>query len=193
MHCFGTCTETESYNVGSCPPQPHLHLANRLDRDTSGVMIVSKCKIVAGKLTRMFQNRKAKKTYIALCIGKRPVWNEIYVETGHGRSRWGAWRVYANEDIGLKLPEKASVKDMATRFEVLSINGEMVPQSQASSDDEQLCERRVAERGEPYENVFPSGDEIIVRAFPVTGRTHQIRLHCQFLGIPLLVSLRDET
>jgi 23S rRNA-/tRNA-specific pseudouridylate synthase len=152
-------------------------------------MIVTKCKMVAGKLTRMFQKRKARKTYVALCIGKRPPWDEIYVETGHGRSRWGAWRVYANEDIGRKLPEKASVKDMATRFEVLSVNGESVaPRCRETPEGDGLyCERRVAERDKPYENVLSaSGDEIIVRAFPVTGRTHQIRLHCQFLGIPLL-------
>lgn len=164
--------------------QTHLHLANRLDRDTSGVMIVTKCKIVAGKLTRMFQSRKAKKTYVALCIGPRPPWDEIYVETGHGRSRWGAWRVYAHEDVGRKLPEKAAVKDMSTQFSILSVNGVKVHHDGCCN--EKSCEKRLAKRDQPYQNVPPFGDELLIRAHPQTGRTHQIRLHCQFLGLPLL-------
>lgn len=170
-------------STGSTASQPHLHLANRLDRDTSGVMIVTKCKIVAGKLTRMFQSRKAKKSYVALCIGPRPTWDEVYVETGHGRSRWGAWRVYAREDVGRKLPEKAAVKDMGTQFSVLSVNGERVP---VGCCNEKFCEKRVAKRDQPYKNVPAFGDEVLVRARPLTGRTHQIRLHCQYLGLPLL-------
>lgn len=170
-------------STGATASLPHLHLANRLDRDTSGVIIVTKCKMAAGKLTHMFQNRKAKKTYVALCIGPRPVWDEVYVETGHGRSRWGAWRVYANEDVGRKLPEKAVVRDMSTQFSVLSVNGERVSRCCCN---EHLCEKRVAGTGQTYENVPAFGDEVLLRAHPLTGRTHQIRLHCQFLGIPLL-------
>ncbi|KAH7280796.1 hypothetical protein KP509_36G014800 [Ceratopteris richardii] len=161
----------------------HLHLANRLDRDTSGVMIITKCKIVAGKLTRMFQNRRAKKTYVALCIGPRPTWDEVYIETGHGRSRWGAWRVYAHEDIGRKLPEKATVKDMSTRFMLISINGKKVS---GCCCDENHCERIIAVKHQTYKNVPAYGDEVLLRAYPLSGRTHQIRLHCQFFGLPLL-------
>ncbi|KAG4997433.1 hypothetical protein JHK82_028207 [Glycine max] len=28
--------------------------------------------------------------------------------------------------------------------------------------------------------------EIVVRAYPQSGRTHQIRLHCQYLGISII-------
>ncbi|KAG6542324.1 hypothetical protein Mapa_016249 [Marchantia paleacea] len=31
------------------------------------------------------------------------------------------------------------------------------------------------------------GDEVIIRAFAFTGRTHQIRLHSQYTGMPLEV------
>ncbi|KAI5076644.1 hypothetical protein GOP47_0008709 [Adiantum capillus-veneris] len=173
---------TLSKHEGATESKMHLHLANRLDRDTSGVMIVTKCKIAAGKLTRMFQSRKAKKTYIAFCIGPRPNWSEVYVETGHGRSRWGAWRVYAYEDVGRKLPDNAVVKDMNTRFSVLAVNGERVS---GCSCDKNVCERLVAEKNQSYKNMPAFGDEVLLRAHPSTGRTHQIRLHCQFLGLPL--------
>ncbi|CAN6348039.1 unnamed protein product, partial [Urochloa humidicola] len=51
---------------GDAATKPNLHLANRLDRDTSGLMIITKCNKVAGKLVKAFTDHKVKKTYLAL-------------------------------------------------------------------------------------------------------------------------------
>ncbi|KAI3445313.1 hypothetical protein Pfo_001978 [Paulownia fortunei] len=100
-----------------------LHLSNRLDRDTSGVTVITKSHKVAAKLVKAFTDHMVKKTYLAFCIGTVPKWENMIIKSGHGRSRHGAWRVYAFSDVGRTLPGGSFVRDMETLFEVLSVNG----------------------------------------------------------------------
>ncbi|CAN7120427.1 hypothetical protein BRARA_K01185 [Brassica rapa] len=153
-----------------------FHLANRLDRDTSGVMLITKSHKVAAKLVKAFTEHKIRKSYIALSIGPSPNWSKITVKSGHGRSKHGAWRVYAALDVGRVLPGGSFVRDMETTFEVVSINGENPQPSESEST--------IVVEGEP-ELSCVGDDVVVVRAFPRSGRTHQIRLHCQYLGIPI--------
>ncbi|XP_010480242.1 PREDICTED: RNA pseudouridine synthase 1 [Camelina sativa] len=158
-----------------------FHLANRLDRDTSGVMIITKSHKVAAKLVKAFTEHRISKSYIALCIGSSPNWRKITVRSGHGRSKHGAWRVYAASDVGRVLPGGSFVRDMETRFEVVSVNS-VKPES---------CEVENVVVVEREQELSCDGDDddddvvVVVRAFPRSGRTHQIRLHCQYLGIPI--------
>ncbi|KAJ0244083.1 RNA pseudouridine synthase 1 [Hirschfeldia incana] len=154
-----------------------FHLANRLDRDTSGVMLITKSHKVAAKLVKAFTEHKIRKSYIALSIGPSPNWSKITVKSGHGRSKHGAWRVYAALDVGRVLPGGSFVRDMETTFEVVSINGENHTEPSESASI-------IVVEGEP-ELSCVGGDVVVVRAFPQSGRTHQIRLHCQYLGIPI--------
>ena len=172
--------------------QPHLHMANRLDRDTSGIMVITKCREAAAKLTRAFTNREVQKTYLAQCAGPHPKWRKIRIESGHGRSRYGAWRVYAKHDIGRRLPGGSGVRDMVTKLEILAGTA-FSKQDMQSSGEHEFLQIVVGSEDEvkPAKNEIADGsseeDEqvTVVRAFPETGRTHQIRLHCQYLGLPL--------
>ncbi|MED6223860.1 hypothetical protein PIB30_078261 [Stylosanthes scabra] len=170
---------------------PELHLANRLDRDTSGVTVITKSHKVASKLVKAFTDHEVRKTYIALCSGLAPKWNKITVKSGHGRSKFGAWRVYAASDVGRKLPGGSVVRSMETSFEVLSVNGNGtfrdVSEISDGGDVVVVKERAVREgSGGDGEN------EIVVRAYPRSGRTHQIRLHCQYLGISIVGDVKYE-
>lgn len=171
--------------TGSAIVKPEFHLANRLDRDTSGLMVITKSHKAAGRLVKAFTDHKVKKTYVALCIGYAPDWNKIRIISGHGRSKFGAWRVYSTEEIGRTLPGGSMVKNMVTSFEVLFINGKgkfREPIDHEVNDVESVVVQKEAERS------IDDGkkrDQILIRAYPQSGRTHQIRLHCQYLGIPI--------
>jgi len=48
-------------------------LVHRIDRDTSGILIIAKKKDILTKLVEDFKNhKKVKKTYLAICFGKLP-------------------------------------------------------------------------------------------------------------------------
>ena len=130
---------------------PRLHLAHRLDRDTTGVLLVSKNPAINPAIQRGFVRGTIHKEYLALCRGQ-PEADEFALTTGHGRTTHGFFRVYPAEHIGQMLLYGSRVKEMRTRFAVV---------------------RRL-------------GDAALVRAFPETGRTHQIRLHLAHLGHPLI-------
>ncbi|WCJ43039.1 hypothetical protein M5689_023805 [Euphorbia peplus] len=170
-----------------------LHLANRLDRDTSGVMVITKLHKVAAKLVKAFTDHKVKKTYIARCVGSAPKWKKITIKSGHGRSKFGAWRVYASSDVGRTLPGGSSVRYMETSFEVLSIIGQQsfreLPESEFEKDGNFIV---VEEKALILNDADSKKDEILVRAVPRSGRTHQIRLHCQYLGISIRGDVKYE-
>ncbi|KAF8401342.1 hypothetical protein HHK36_012276 [Tetracentron sinense] len=180
---------TNSMRLGSQNTPPELHLANRLDRDTSGIMVITKSHKVAAKLVKAFTDHKVTKTYIALCVGLAPKWETIGIKSGHGRSKFGAWRVYAASDVGRALPGGSTVRDMATSFEVLSVNGRgslKEPNKSKSKQENFLVVEDEAVRDGQKK------DEILVRAYPQSGRTHQIRLHCQYLGISIRGDVKYE-
>ncbi|HEX3580112.1 MAG TPA: RluA family pseudouridine synthase [Thermoanaerobaculia bacterium] len=60
-----TLLELASAHVG----QP-VHLLQRLDRGTSGVIFFSKSSKINGKITRQFETKRIRKTYLALCDGE---------------------------------------------------------------------------------------------------------------------------
>jgi 23S rRNA pseudouridine1911/1915/1917 synthase len=129
---------------------PRLHLAHRLDRDTTGVLLVSKNPAINPAIQRGFVGGAIHKEYLCLCAGD-PAEDVFELLTGHGRTMNGFFRVYEAEHIGQMLLYGSRVKEMRTRFRV---------------------ERRLP-------------DATLVRAFPETGRTHQIRLHLAHVGHPL--------
>ncbi|XP_072996269.1 RNA pseudouridine synthase 1 [Typha latifolia] len=181
----GIYCETLLSSLGSATIQSELHLANRLDRDTSGLMVITKCHKVAAKLVKAFTDHKVKKTYLALCVGRAPKWEKININSGHGRSKFGAWRVYSASDVSRILPGGSFVKHMATSFEVLGINGRGKLREPTDIDMEEVESIIVQQKGDEIIGDDEKTDEVLVRAYPKSGRTHQIRLHCQYLGLSI--------
>ena len=117
-------------------------LVHRLDCDTSGVMIFARTKQAQGFLGQEFEQRRAKKSYVARVKGTIPE------DSGH-----------VDLPLGADWPNRP-------RQMVDHENGRP-----AQTDWE------VVDRGEA---------ETRVRMFPLTGRSHQLRVHMLALGHPIL-------
>lgn len=131
-------------------------IVHRLDKETSGVIIVAKNSIAFRALQKEFKERRVKKSYVALAHGEiKPLRGEINVPIGRlpwNRKRFGVL---------------SGGREASTSYEVIT-NYQLPPASSS-------------EAGRAISNEVMS----LVRLFPKTGRTHQIRVHLKHIGHPI--------
>lgn len=98
---------------------PPLHLVHRLDRDTSGALIVSKEPAFNSALQHFFNSGRVKKRYRAWCVGAFP-WERHTLRTGHSRGNNGLWTLYPEAMIGEPFgPKQRIVREARTTFTLL--------------------------------------------------------------------------
>lgn len=129
-------------------------LVHRLDRDTSGVLLIAKSAASAKWIGRAFQSRRAEKIYWGITNGvPNPKSGEIkgYMAKGRLDNRFG--NVHEGKEVMEPVRHGApNAKHAKTLYDVKSQAGQKAAW---------------------------------VIMMPLTGRTHQLRLHMQLLGAPI--------
>lgn len=133
-------------------------IVHKLDRDTSGVMVVAKNKETFDELKAQFRNHTAKKTYVALVEGI-VVENEFTIDAPLGRNK----KDY-KQQVNPANP-RGELRDAVTGVKVLQRN---IPRSGLASL--------------PGQDL----DTTLVELTPKTGRTHQLRAHMSHIGHPIV-------
>ena len=129
-------------------PQDRPRLVHRLDRDTSGVLVVARSPGVAAKLAAAFRTRAVEKVYWAVVVG-RPV------------------------------PVEGRIDAPLVRHEP-GIGGARVAVAMA---EDKAAARALTE----YRTLDHAGRKLAwLELRPLTGRTHQLRVHCAAIGAPIL-------
>jgi 23S rRNA pseudouridine955/2504/2580 synthase len=125
------------------PDDRYLELVHRLDRDTSGVIMIARRPAILRELHRQLREDKIDKRYMALVAG--------------------SW------------PKSLRIVDAPLEKNVLQSGERMV---------------RVAKEGKRSITEFSIQERLpgvtLIEAKPITGRTHQIRVHARHAGYPLL-------
>ncbi len=76
---------------------PELYLVHRLDRMTSGLLLLAKRKVVAAELGRQFEQRQMIKFYMALSLAK-PKKKQGLISGDMLKARRGSWKLAPSQD-----------------------------------------------------------------------------------------------
>ena len=125
------------------PEARYLELVHRLDRDTSGLVLIAKNARVLRELHQQLREDRVDKRYWALVAGKWPAYHK---------------------SVSAPLAKRQTAS--GERIVKVAADGK------AAKTDIRVLER------------LPSAT--LVEAKPISGRTHQIRVHAQHVGHPIL-------
>jgi 23S rRNA pseudouridine1911/1915/1917 synthase len=141
-----------------------VSIVNRLDRETSGLVLVAKRADVARRFGLLMQRRQLKKEYLAIV--------------------WG-WPEWQSKIVNAPLVRQGKHQRSAIWLK------QMIHPDGAPAQTEFRVEQRFI-HGAPKASPARTGHAVLtekfslVRAVPLTGRTHQIRVHLASLDHPIV-------
>lgn len=121
-------------------------IVHRLDKDTSGLLIIARTNYAHTQFTKLFEQRAIHKTYRALVQGHPPEQGSIDFAIGRNQTQKHKMAAFTPSTT------QGNYRTALTHYRVL--------------------------------NYFDTYS--LVELTPITGRTHQIRVHCAAIGHPLL-------
>jgi len=149
-------------------PELRPGIVHRLDKDTSGLMVIAKNNEAFHWLKKQFSERKVEKKYTALVIGKLKA-KEGIISKALSR---------AKGSIKWTIVPRIDVKEAITYYRVLEIFPSLChPKPQAKD----LMKSKKILRSAQNNRLFYT----LLEAQPKTGRTHQIRVHLASIGHPI--------
>jgi 23S rRNA pseudouridine1911/1915/1917 synthase len=142
-------------------------ILHRLDRNTTGIMLVAKSDEAHWRIARQFENRTIQKTYVAVCHGVPELLSDV-INMPIGKDR------YVREKQAVRKEENGG-KPALTKYEVQEM---MNPAATFTLN----------QGAHPHDRNYkaPPGRFSFLKLWPKTGRTHQLRVHMTAVGYPMV-------
>lgn len=161
-----------------------VSIVNRLDRETSGLVLVAKTAAAARRFGLLMQQHQLKKEYLAIVWGW-PEWGEKIVDAPldrQGKHQGSAiWLKQTIHPEGAPAQTEFHVERRFTRATMPMQHPSPYPLP-SRGEDEGDGPQQV--RGK---DLLSTVDRFaLIRAIPRTGRTHQIRVHLSSVGHPIV-------
>jgi tRNA pseudouridine32 synthase/23S rRNA pseudouridine746 synthase len=157
-------------------------LAHRLDRETSGCLVLGRHRKALASLSLLFKHRRIGKTYWAVVDGG-PQADEGTIDMPLGR---------LDPQIGWWMKPDPNGQPAVTKWTVmgrflaspLPLAGE-AGEGPLPNPPPQAGEGAQRASGEGASHAHPEGNLTWLSLEPITGRTHQLRVHCAAMGFPI--------
>ncbi|QOV88936.1 RluA family pseudouridine synthase [Humisphaera borealis] len=143
-------------------------ILHRLDRNTTGIMLVAKSDEAHWRVARQFENRTIQKTYMSICHGVPQLKGNV-IDMPIGRDK------YIREKQAVRKEENGG-RQAVTLYEV---------QETYTAPPGLMMEHgsHAADKLLP----MPVGTTFsLIKLTPKTGRTHQLRVHMTAIGYPMV-------
>lgn len=142
-------------------------ILHRLDRNTTGIMLVAKSDEAHWRVARQFENRTIQKTYMAICHGVPPLKGDV-IDMPIGRDK------YVREKQAVRKEENGG-KPATTLYEVRETY--TAPPGLMMEHGDHVRDKR---------HPMPGATFSLIKLTPKTGRTHQLRVHMSAIGFPMV-------
>jgi 23S rRNA pseudouridine1911/1915/1917 synthase len=169
------CHPTKTDEYSSLISRARLHLGsevrpqliNRLDRETSGVILLAKNEEAARKLRGLWERRQVRKEYVAIVHGKPAEAHKLIV-SGLGKDLRSA--------VVIKDCVRDDGAEAQTEFWI------------EKTFIKEIVSSPVAGQGIGGPSIFPESNRrfSLLKVVPRTGRKHQIRIHLAHAGHPIV-------
>ncbi len=151
-------------------------IVHRLDRDTSGVIVVAKNQKTFEFLKDQFKNREINKIYYALVHGDvKDDKGRIEASIARSKSDFRKWSAQRGK--------RGKEREAITEYKVLKRYSVVNEESKSSGRGRSSSGSEVRPQGDDFD---PKKIFTLLEVHPKTGRTHQIRVHMKYINHPVV-------
>lgn len=135
----------------------HPSVCNRLDRNTSGLVLCGKSLVGSQELSRLIKDRRIKKFYLTICVGKL--------------------------DKGADLEGYLVKNHKTNKVTVMNANGKKSASTEAAIKSNKFEGEYIHTK---YKSLSFTKEYTLLEVELITGKTHQIRSHLASIGHPII-------